>query len=227
MDTDIEQTYYDFSKFGWEETNFVINKDHWYMAALISNDGLWRVSYGEQTGLTDEELLKRQSLKFEQMLPGHPKPSEYEIVNISPYKVHQRCAEKMALGRVALAADAAHLCNPFGGMGLTGGIVDVEGLFDCLRGIHAGVADLSILERYSDVRIQKYQTIINPVSSSNIVRMHQLDPEIALDKDQFLQSVKKAETDLDLSKEMQTAGNKLKYDFTQHYNRPIDSPRQA
>ena len=222
VDADVEQTYYDISKFGWEETNFIINNDHWYMAALISNDGLWRISYGEQTGFTDEELLKRQPLKFEQMLPGNPKPSEYKIASISPYKVHQRCAEKMAVGRVALAADAAHLCNPFGGMGLTGGIVDVEGLFECLRGIHAGVADLSILEKYSEVRIEKYQTIVNPVSSSNIVRLSQLDPETALEKDPFLQTVKKAETDFDLSKEMQTASNKLKYDFTQHYTRPID-----
>lgn len=82
------------------------------MAARISRAGLWRVSYGEIPGLSDAELLARQPMKFEQMLPGHPKPDEYKIENISPYKVHQRCVERMAVGRVALAADAAHLCNP-------------------------------------------------------------------------------------------------------------------
>lgn len=38
------------------------------------------------------------------------------------------------------------MCNPFGGMGLTGGIVDIGGLFDCLVGIYDGVADDTILD---------------------------------------------------------------------------------
>ena len=82
------------------------------MASRISNDGLWRVTYGEIPGLSHEELLQRQPAKFQQFLPGHPKPDEYKIVNISPYKVHQRLAERMRVGRFLLAADAAHLCNP-------------------------------------------------------------------------------------------------------------------
>ncbi|GAB7340652.1 hypothetical protein MBLNU457_7048t1 [Dothideomycetes sp. NU457] len=216
-------TYYDFKKFGWEETNFIIDHEHWYMAAQIKSDGLWRVSYGEIPGLTDEQLLQRQPMKFQQMLPGHPTPEQYEIVNISPYRVHQRCVEKMAIGRVLLAADAAHLCNPFGGMGLTSGIVDVEGLFDCFRGIHAGVAGLEILKTYSDVRIEKYKTIVDPVSTGNIKRMFKLNPENALKDDEFLSLVKRAETDVELSRELQNASKRLKYDFTQHYSRPIDT----
>jgi 2-polyprenyl-6-methoxyphenol hydroxylase-like FAD-dependent oxidoreductase len=82
------------------------------MAARISNDGMWRVSYGEIPGLSPEELRARQPMKFEKMLPGHPKPGEYKLANFSPYKIHQRLAEKMRVGRFLLAADAAHLCNP-------------------------------------------------------------------------------------------------------------------
>ena len=82
------------------------------MAAKITKDGLWRITYGEIPGLTREQYLERQPWKFEQMLPGHPKPSDYRMVNFSPYKVHQRLAPKMAVGRFLLAADAAHLCNP-------------------------------------------------------------------------------------------------------------------
>lgn len=193
------------------------------MAAQINPAGLWRVSYGELPGLTDEQLLQRQPMKFEQMLPGHPKPNQYKIVNISPYRVHQRCVEKMAIGRVLLAADAAHLCNPFGGMGLTSGIVDVEGLFDCFRGIHAGAAGLEILKTYSDVRIEKYKTIVDPVSTGNIKRMFQLDPKNALEDDEFLSLVKRAETDHELSRELQNASKRLKYDFTQLYSRAIDA----
>jgi 2-polyprenyl-6-methoxyphenol hydroxylase-like FAD-dependent oxidoreductase len=85
------------------------------MASRISRDGLWRVTYGEVPGFTREEYLARQPMKYEQMLPGHPKPGAYRITNVSPYKIHQRCAEKMRVGRFLLAADAAHLCNPLYG----------------------------------------------------------------------------------------------------------------
>jgi 2-polyprenyl-6-methoxyphenol hydroxylase-like FAD-dependent oxidoreductase len=78
------------------------------MAARITNDGLWRVTYGELPGLTFEELKERQPMKFKIMLPGHPNPEDYDMVNFSPYKVHQRLARKMRVGRVLLAADAAH-----------------------------------------------------------------------------------------------------------------------
>lgn len=82
------------------------------MAARISKDGLWRVSYGEKSGLTKEELLARQPGKFTAMLPGHPTTKDYQVVNINPYKVHQRLADSMKVGRFLLAGDAAHLCNP-------------------------------------------------------------------------------------------------------------------
>lgn len=78
------------------------------MAARISNDGLWRVTYGEKPELSFDELRARQPGKFKTFLPGHPDPECYEVVNFSPYKVHQRLAEKMRVGRFLLAADAAH-----------------------------------------------------------------------------------------------------------------------
>lgn len=82
------------------------------MAAKITKDGMWRVTYGETSGLSHDVLKERQPEKFRTMLPGHPDPSQYKLVNISPYKVHQRLAEKLRVGRFILAADAAHLCNP-------------------------------------------------------------------------------------------------------------------
>lgn len=67
------------------------------MAAKISHDNLWRISYGDLPGLSDEELLARQPMKFEAILPGNPKPGDYKIVNISPYKVHQRVSNFYSL----------------------------------------------------------------------------------------------------------------------------------
>lgn len=82
------------------------------MAVRISNNGLWRVSYGEIAGLSHEEILARQPEKSKHIFPGNPGPDEYELVNIGSYQVHQRLARNMGVGRFLLATDAAHLCNP-------------------------------------------------------------------------------------------------------------------
>jgi len=86
------------------------------MAARISphrnKEALWRITYGELPGLTREELVARQPEKFRTFLSGHPGSESYEIANFSPYKIHQRCAPNLWVGRIILAADAAHLCNP-------------------------------------------------------------------------------------------------------------------
>jgi len=104
------------------------------MIVKISKDGMHRVSYGELTGLMHAEVLAkpqrqfklvaRQPMKYETILPGHPRPEDYKLTNCMPYKIHQRCAEKFRVGRFLIATDAAHLCNPFSGMGLTSGLVD-------------------------------------------------------------------------------------------------------
>lgn len=102
------QVYYDFHKFGYEDANFIIDPEHWYMASQITKDGMWRVSYGEEIGKTKEQLLEERPEKWRKMLPGAPSPQDYKVVNFSPYKVHQRIAPTMRMGPFVLAADAAH-----------------------------------------------------------------------------------------------------------------------
>jgi 2-polyprenyl-6-methoxyphenol hydroxylase-like FAD-dependent oxidoreductase len=58
------------------------------------------------------------------MLPGHPKPDEYEVQQTNQFKIHNRCVKTMRAARVLLAADTAHLCNPYGGYGAMTGILD-------------------------------------------------------------------------------------------------------
>ncbi|KAI1496989.1 FAD binding domain-containing protein [Biscogniauxia marginata] len=218
-DTQIVATnvYYDFTKYGFKDSSFILHPEHFYMAARITPDGLYRVTYGENSGLSWEEMKARQPWKFELMLPGHPKPEEYKLVNMSPYKMHQRCAPAFRKGRVLLAADAAHLCNPWGGMGITGGFVDIGGLYDCLAGIWDGRADDSILDLYSEKRVEKWQTVINPVSSSNFRRVSDPDPDTLSERDPVMQACLKAENDKERQLELFLSGFALRYDFTQHY----------
>ena len=87
-----------------------------------------------------------------------------------------------------------------GGMGLTGGFADVGGLYDCLHGICSGQADDSILDKYDDIRREKYRDVIDPISSGNLRRLW--DPN-AIKDDQFIKMVKRAESDKDFAREMQ------------------------
>ena len=206
-----KQVYYPLDKFGYDDINFIIHNEDYYMAAKITTDGLWRISYGEDTKLSLEEVIAHQPTKYERMLPGNPKPGDYKLLNVGPYRIHQRMAPKFRVGRILLAADAAHLCNPFGGLGLTGGLVDVGGLAECFAGMQMGVADETILDKYDEMRRLKYQEVINPVSSDNFLRVSATDPKEALVKDEFLMMVEKARTDQATRDELDQVGVDLSY----------------
>ncbi|KAB5559737.1 hypothetical protein GE09DRAFT_65975 [Coniochaeta sp. 2T2.1] len=211
--------YYDFSPYDYDDSQFFIHDTHWHMVAKIQSDGLYRVTYGEIGGLTRDELIERQPAKYAAFLPGNPTPDQYKIVNFSPYRVHQRCVDNMRVGRFLLAADAAHLCNPFGGMGLTGGIADIGSLYDSLMGIHTNQTDDSILDKYDEVRRKIWHDIINPISSNNMRRLIDLDPDTAVEKDPFLQLLKKMETDKKLQLEMSKGMMALRHDMEQYYTK--------
>jgi hypothetical protein len=106
------------------------------------------------------------------------------------------------------------LCS--GGLGITGGFVDVGCLYDCLYGIWTHQADDSILDLYSDVRRQKYKEIIDPISTENFKRVFDQDPEVAGEKDHFLVLCKKAAEDKDFAREMHLVRKQTPSTFTMH-----------
>ena len=87
-----------------------------------------------------------------------------------------------------------------GGMGLTGGFADVGGLYDCLYGIYSGQATDEILDKYSDIRRQKYNEVIDPISSGNLRRLW--DPA-AIENDDFIKAIRRAEVDKEFGRKMQ------------------------
>ena len=64
-------------------------------------------------------------------------------------------------------------------MGLTGGICDAGGLADCLIGVLRKGCDDSLLDKYAEIRRQKYQEITNPVSYGNTCALRDTNPETA------------------------------------------------
>ncbi|KAF2651114.1 putative monooxygenase, partial [Lophiostoma macrostomum CBS 122681] len=184
---------YPFDKYGYTTGNQIIHPDHFCVVAKLNNSGLWRVSYGEKTGLTDEELRARLEMKYEAIFPG-PRPLEYDLKMFSPYRLHQKCASKFRIGRVLLAGDAAHLCNPFGGLGLTGGLLDAGALGDVLIAVINDGTSESILDKYDEVRRGVFQNVINPASQANLRRISETDPETVGETDPFFRSLLEADS---------------------------------
>ncbi|CAN9087833.1 unnamed protein product [Alternaria alternata] len=202
-------------RYDYWDSNFIVHPTDWYMAAKITNDGLWRVTYGDSEDLSKEELIKRQPLRYEQILPGHPKPDEYKLVSMSPYKLQQRCAPSFRVGKVILVADAAHLCNPFGGMGLTGGFADVGSLYDCFTGIYLDELDESILDKYSEIRIKIWREMIDPMSRENFHRLW--DPAHEEKRKEFFKMCEKASDDPVWGKSIAETIHQVRHDFTQYF----------
>lgn len=183
--------------------NAVVDPQEAHLIARLTKDGLWRVAYQEDKNMTLQEVIDNQPAHYERILPGNPKPGDYTLNNISPYNLHQRCAERFRVGRICLAGDAAHLCNPWGGLGLTGGFADVTGLAECLEGIATGQADDSILDKYDEVRRSIYHTVIDPISSGNLLRVSNLDSDEAIEKDPFISMCVAAKTDPKMKEKLQ------------------------
>lgn len=202
-------------RFGYWDSNFIVHPEDWYMAARITTDGLWRVTYGDDAGLSREEIIKRQPLRFEKILPGNPKPGDYKLKSMSPYKLQQRCAPSFRVGKIVLVADAAHLCNPFGGLGLTGGFADVGSLYDCFMGIHQDELDDDILDKYSDIRIKIWREMIDPMSRENFHRLW--DPAYAEKRKEFFKMCEKAADDPVWGKSIAESIHQVRHDFTQYF----------
>ncbi|KAL2221986.1 hypothetical protein M432DRAFT_204102 [Thermoascus aurantiacus ATCC 26904] len=183
---------YPFDEYGYSTGNNICHKDHYAVIAKISRSGLWQGSYGELGGLSTEEVRERLPMKYDVLFPG-PRPLEYDLKTFSPYRIHQRCASTFRIGRVLLAGDAAHLCNPFGGLGLTGGLLDAGALADALIArINDNYPD-SILDKYAQVRRDVFLNIVDPISQANLRRLFESDPDTLRETDPFFKSLLEAD----------------------------------
>ncbi|HVY81811.1 MAG TPA: FAD-dependent monooxygenase, partial [Steroidobacteraceae bacterium] len=132
------------------------------------------VTYGEDAALPEEEARRRIPEHYAKILPDPSEP--YEIVASSPYRVHERCAPTFRVGRTLLAGDAAHVCNPCGGMGLTTGVIDAMALVDTLSAVIAGRAPDSVLDFYSQERRRVYLEVTSPLASNFKRMLSEKDP---------------------------------------------------
>jgi 3-(3-hydroxy-phenyl)propionate hydroxylase len=190
---------YDFQDLGYSDGTFLVDPAYGAVIARIDREGLWRCTYCEDARLPEESIPERMPAYFKAILPeGAPMP---EVVSWSPYKMHQRAADRMRVGRVLLAGDAAHATNPTGGMGLTSGLFDTYVLYEALAAVIHGEADASVLDAFSDARLKIFLEQASPAASEfKRLVFHSHDPE-RLDHD--LEPMRRVAADRDALLQMQ------------------------
>jgi 2-polyprenyl-6-methoxyphenol hydroxylase-like FAD-dependent oxidoreductase len=165
--------YFDFERYGFARANFVVDPEDWAIVPILSPDGMWRVTYQEDAALSEDEVLRRIPARYRVLLPG---PEPYELVAAASYRVHERAAARFRKGRVLLAGDAAHVCNPTGGYGLTGGLLDAVALAEVLAAVVHGDADEGVLDVYAQERRRVFLEVSSPGASENKRRLAERDP---------------------------------------------------
>lgn len=216
----VQNVYYDgFDKHGWDGGNYMIDPDHWGLVARRGHGGMWRVTYGDPVvGLTDEEYLARRPWHFKNILPGSPEPHEYRIEKTNIYNIHNRCIPSFKVGRILVAADAAHANNPIGGYGCMVACIDIAGLADCFIGLHQGKASAEILDTWATVRRDIFLKYIDTRSIKNIERIWKSDPWTVAETDKFFGILKELNKDKAALREFLLKESSIEYDFTKHYD---------
>jgi 2-polyprenyl-6-methoxyphenol hydroxylase-like FAD-dependent oxidoreductase len=166
--------YYDFEDFGYAYSNLIADAASWAVVArLDSQEHYWRVSYSEDSALSEEERVARIPERYRYYMP---EGRRWQLDRANSYRVHQRSASAYRIGRVLLAGDAAHATNPIGGMGLTSGIQDASALIQALSAVIAGDAGGDVLDWYAYERRRCFLEVANPTAIEFKRRAQEADP---------------------------------------------------
>jgi 2-polyprenyl-6-methoxyphenol hydroxylase-like FAD-dependent oxidoreductase len=166
--------HFDFGAHGFGQSNIVFDPDHWAVIPQIDQTGLWRCTYREEPGMPEAEIRRRLPERYGLFAPGL---AERTPEAVSPYRVHNRCVERFRVGRALLAGDAAHIVNPVGGLGLTGGLLDAFCLGDALAAVISGIQRESVLDAYAYERRRIFLEVTSPAAQENRRRIGERDPE--------------------------------------------------
>ncbi len=166
---------YDFADHGFAPANMIVDPVNWAVGRAagaresVAAD-LWR-GCGASTRRRSSSGCPSGSRRY------CPTPAGRTASTISRrYRVHERCAPRFRLGRVMLAGDAAHACNPCGGLGLTGGVIDADALISALSAVIEGRVDARVLDFYAEERRRIFVEIVSPMASNFKRQLSEADP---------------------------------------------------
>ncbi|HZV17584.1 MAG TPA: FAD-dependent monooxygenase [Sphingobium sp.] len=163
----------DFHKLGYCDANMVVDPVNWAVVARLGKGPLWRLTYGEDSRLDEATMAQRIPERYRAFIPaGEP----YRVVQAAPYRCHERCAPRFRVDRVLLAGDAAHACNPCGGLGLTTGVMDANALSQILGAVVHGQAGEHLLDDYAEQRRRIFLEVTSPSAQHFKQQLSERDP---------------------------------------------------
>lgn len=155
--------------------NYVADPEEWMV--LLRTPDHWRVllpiatqderSEGE---FTEADVQQRLTGVVDL---GRP----WRIIQWSPYIVNRRVAQRMRIGRVLLAGDAAHQNSPLGGMGMNSGIQDGISAARRLSAVWNGTGDETLLDEYDENRRRVATDYVQADSHANWLALREPDPQ--------------------------------------------------
>lgn len=134
----VVSTTYNLGQAGFTGAGYIADPVNFAAVFHVPDEGppgLWRIAYSIDPDAPDEEVMAEDLIRtrLKQVLEYTSADVDaFDFVYRSTYKVHQRVADTWHGGRLVIAGDAAHLNNPFGGLGLNGGVHDAVNLAEKL-----------------------------------------------------------------------------------------------
>jgi 2-polyprenyl-6-methoxyphenol hydroxylase-like FAD-dependent oxidoreductase len=178
--TILATTEFDFSAVmpGLSNVNYIWTESAAFSGtfSLLRVPGKWRASLYPARGESIEQALEPAAIE-RKLQAIHPRAKAYGVLDLRPYRVHQRIVADYRRGRLLLAGDAAHLNSPSGGMGMNGGIHDAFELAAHLTPVLRGAAEPALLDRYTRRRRPIAEREIIAQADRNRARMRETDPE--------------------------------------------------
>ncbi len=142
---------------------WVVNRLSPGLMGPLDLDGTW---WAGVVGV-DRETGEREAENLIAGLVGER--VDVEITSTDPWTAHMQLVDRMRVGRVFLAGDAAHLNPPFGGHGLNTGLGDAVDLGWKLAAVLDGWADEALLDSYEAERRPVAARVITEAEANNSV----------------------------------------------------------
>ncbi len=114
-------------------------------------------------GTVDHEEGDAPSLELVRRILRERGPQEIEVLALnwsSYFRIHHRLVQRLRVGRIFIAGDAAHIHSPFGGQGMNTGLQDVWNLAWKLDFYIHGHGNEVLLDSYNAERLPVIKSVI-------------------------------------------------------------------
>jgi 3-(3-hydroxy-phenyl)propionate hydroxylase len=171
----VASTPFDFAAVipGLADVSYFADPEEWFFLLRVRD--VWRAMFPARPDEAEADIVSDASIE-RRLQRVHGRGARYEIAHRTLYSVHQRVARAYRRGRVFLAGDAAHLNNPLGGMGMTGGIHDAFNLADKLAAVIRGEKPAAELDAYERQRRPIALEYVNRITIQNKRNLEMADP---------------------------------------------------